>query len=233
MSDTEGAVQDMRLAHSYLEDWVEAKTHDEERKLLALATKYIESARSKDPTATVQVQTAYGKRTFTINGLTSQSLQHEAAPYFKYRANKKQMRKGIVLLKKALEYEPNSTWIRKEIARESLNIYDYPTALAMAQECVALVPNDVETRKFLDQIEAAPRTAPTLVETDPAFALMLGSLAIFALSVLLYIFADFWSGFYVMLLSFGVLFISSKMNDFAVDRKAREEVARTGGGRNG
>ena len=233
MSDTDGAVQDMRLAHSYLQDWYDVKTHEEERKLLALASKYIASARSKDPDATVQVPSKYGPLTYTINELVSLALRHEAAPYFKYKSDKKEMRKGIVLLKKALEYEPNSISIRKEIAETSLDIYDHPTALAMAQESVKLRPNDIETRKFLDQIEAAPRTAPTLIETDPSFAVMLGALAIFALSVLLYIFADFWSGFNVMLFAFGVLFISTKMNHFAIDRKAREEVARTSDRRNG
>ena len=50
--DPEGAIEDMRLANSYLEDWV-AKNGNH---VLGLAAQYIQLARTKDPNAKLTVQ---------------------------------------------------------------------------------------------------------------------------------------------------------------------------------
>lgn len=232
--DTDGAMQDMRMAYSYFEDWSNPSlTREEENKFLALATKYIESARSKDPEATVALSTKYGVLHWTINELAAQALINESVPYFKYEGNKKAIRQGLEILRRALAYDPGNNDIRERIADACLDLYDHAGALAMAREAVKLNPTDIDARKFLDRIEAARRTPPTFFEKDPPFAVGLIGAGLIVIAIFVFFSGSYFWGFALFLLSGPIFYVSNKMREHAEAKEEHEHAVRGGRGRHG
>jgi len=184
MRDTEGAILDLRTARSYLDDWGDNEGAIDSPKYLALAAKYIKSAAEKDPDAEFVPD---GKRyTETADSLSGTALFYESADLLR-RVNindegaREKFLKAKELLTKAIACVPESVLYRHKLADVLLNLYDQPGALKLAQEALAIRPNDIDARKFLDRIEATPnRAPPTYFEKNPELqdSLMAGSLYI-------------------------------------------------------
>ncbi len=166
--NTEGALEDMRLARSYLDDWYKKNST---RDALGFAASYIEKARSKDPDARLVVPAEKKDEepdVFTQNDLAAECLYCEAASDYKPTDDEKTLRRVASTLKRAIEFAPYSVAYRAKLADVYLDLYDRSSALAVAQEAVRRNPKDLDARKLLDRIQAAPdRKAPTFFERNP------------------------------------------------------------------
>jgi tetratricopeptide (TPR) repeat protein len=174
--DTEGAIEDMRLAHSYLEDWI-SKSPRAGDHLLGLAAKYIESARHKDPNAKLVVEEKGEDSIYSQDDLSGWALFYESQIYSGEQADRKRLEKARDILEKAIAYAPFSIQYRSHLADVYLNLHDRNHALAAAQEAIEVSPKNLDARKLIDRIEAAPITsAPTYLERNPELLTILAGL---------------------------------------------------------
>jgi tetratricopeptide (TPR) repeat protein len=156
-SQSEEAVEDMRLARSYLKDWEDKATDD----VLSFAAKHLQSARAKDSNAKLTVEVKIDGKTdlltYSIDDLAGTTLYYQAQMY--HRPNDREsLRQARDTLKTAIEYSPYAIDIRARLADVFLDLHDKKSALAVAKEAVASFPRDLDARKLLDRIEAAPST---------------------------------------------------------------------------
>ena len=182
--DPEGAIEDMRLAHSYLQDWENKATDD----VLSHAAKYLELARTKDPTAKLTVEAKVDGKiealTYSIDDLAGRTLFYRAQTQYDPN-DRKTLERARDTLKKAIEYAPYSIQFRAKLADVFLDLHDKESALAVAKEAASVNPKNLDARKLLDRIEAAPTThAPTVWERNPGCAGLIIALALFILGVI-------------------------------------------------
>lgn len=161
--DTQGAIQDLGMARSYLDDWIRHKGIIGRDKYLTHATKYLQSATTKDPDAQIDGQPGYVPE--TVNTLAGEALFYEAQQCVALAeiggpSAKMEFLKAKDLYNRALEYQPNNLQYRVRLADIHLNLYDKPGALEVASAAVSNNPSSIEARKFLDRIEAAPDLSP-------------------------------------------------------------------------
>ncbi len=162
----------MRLARSYLDDWYHNKAADG---ALSYAAKYVEQARRKDPSARLPVERKKGDATNldSLNDMAGEILYCQALSQYEPTAPRERLLRVVTTLNKALEYTPYSISCRAKLADVYLNLHDKQSALRIAQDAVKISPINLDARKLLDKIEAAPITRP---ETDPELLVLLGIL---------------------------------------------------------
>ena len=159
--DPEAAIEDMRLAHSYLEDWIEKKGDH----VLGLAAQYIELARTKDANAKLSVEIKKGENkgevfTYTLDDLAGRTLFYESQLHSISDAPKEFLEEARDLLKRAIAYVPYSVQYRRHLADVYLDLHDKQSALAVAQEALAVDPKNLDARKLFDHVRNAPETIP-------------------------------------------------------------------------
>jgi hypothetical protein len=157
--DPQGAIEDMRLAHSYLQDWEKEKNVDK-LDVLAFAAKYIAKARQKDPNAKLIVETQEGEDVLSLDDLSGRTLFYEGQHYATFRDDKNKLTKAVDILRTAIAYKPYSIQFRQHLADVYLNLHDKKNALLVARDALEASPTDLEARKLFDRIEAAPVTRP-------------------------------------------------------------------------
>ncbi len=177
--DPEGAVEDMRLARSYLDDWYDKK--GPQRDALSFAAKYIEQARRKDANAILVTERDGQEMTYTQDELSGVALFYEAQMHRTKQAPPEALKRAAEALRKAIAYAPYSIQYRALLADVYLDLYDKPSALAIAQEAVQTSPKNLDARKLLDRIEAAPSPSPPgVMETNPWMLAAFGALLVTA-----------------------------------------------------
>jgi len=225
----EAAVEDMRLAHSYLEDWTEKKGHYH---VLGLAADYIEQARTKDPNAKLTIEIEKGpnkgeSETHTLDDLSGIALFYESQRYSRRDASPGELQQARDLLTRAIAYRPYSVQIREHLAKVYLNLHDKPSALAVAEEAVSKAPKDLDARKLRDYVQGAPIThAPTIFESNPGciFPSIGGGIVIFA--ILSAIVGQFSTAFGLGVIAFIVFGIGHFVDNSQMLKKALEKQAR-------
>jgi tetratricopeptide (TPR) repeat protein len=178
LRDTQGAIEDMRLAKSYLDDWKEKK--DAPRSNLSFAARYLAQARAKDPDAKLVLDEGKDDPAiYTQDDLSADALFFEAQLHLRTGATKKELKQARDIIKKALAYTPYSVLYLSTLADVYLDLHDKPSALAAAQEALRLNPKSLDARKLLDRIEAAPHTQPPgFAQTNPDLIVILGILLV-------------------------------------------------------
>ena len=159
--DPEGAIEDMRLAHSYLEDWLTNKGDH----VLGLAAQYIESARTKDPNAKLATEIKKGENkgevlTYTLNELAGTTLFYQSQLHSYTDAPRKDLVRARNLLTRAIAYDPYTVQFRRHLVDVHLNLHNKQRALAVAGEALASDPKNLDARKLLDHVQNAPETSP-------------------------------------------------------------------------
>ncbi len=226
--DPEAAIEDMRLAHSYLEDWIADKGDH----VLGLAAKYIELARTKDRNAKLIVEIKKGENkgetdTLTQDDLSGTALFYESQLYSYADASKEHLERARELLKRAIAYRPYTVQYRRHLAQVYLNLHDKQSALAIAEEAVKKNPRDLDARKLLDFAQAAPVThAPTFFEANPGCLLPLISLAFLIFTVILVVTGQYSTAFGVFVVGLVVLGIGSFFEKDHMLQKAIEKQDR-------
>ncbi|MGA8611695.1 MAG: hypothetical protein WB760_08235 [Xanthobacteraceae bacterium] len=229
--DPEAAIEDMRLAHSYLEDWV-AKNGNH---VLGLAAQYIQHARNKDPNAKLTVQKTKGENkgesvTYSLDELAATTLFYQSQLYSYTDAPPVNLQRARDLLKRAITYLPYSVQYRRHLAEVYLNLHDKPNALAVAEEAVSILPKDLDARKLRDFVRIAPEThAPTILETNPGFVFFSIGLVIFVIGIICLGNGIFGLAFALIVLALiaggvGHFLKQDKMIQKAMDKNARDEA---------
>jgi hypothetical protein len=59
--DTEGALADLGFGNQYFDRWFKQKSSEQKKETFSLVLKYIEEARKKDPSVTLQVKSGKGE----------------------------------------------------------------------------------------------------------------------------------------------------------------------------
>ena len=164
--DPPGAIEDMRLARSYLDDWIDKKGDH----VLGLAAKYIELARTKDANASLSLEIKKGEDkgeiiTYSLDELAGTTLFYQSQIHSYPDAPRDQLEQTRDLLKRALAYVPTSVQYRRHLADVYLDLHDKQSALEVTQEALSANPKDLEARKLQDHVENAPTTfAPSPIE---------------------------------------------------------------------
>lgn len=160
--ETEAAVEDLRLARSYLDDWLKdekvvlgAKKH-----LLTFAAQYVGLARKKDPNAQVVIEDKKEVTSYTVDDLAGETLFYESQYHSGEHATPESLRQAKDILQQALTYQPGNVQYREHLADVFLNLHDRNSALQVAYQALRDAPYDLRARKLLDRIEAAPGTRP-------------------------------------------------------------------------
>lgn len=228
MHDTEGAIEDMRLAHSYLEDWVDKKGNH----VLGLAAKYVEEARAKDPNASLSIAIKKGERrgevdTYTQDQLAATTLFYEAQLHSYADAPRNELLKAAELLKRALAYNPTSVQFRRHLADVYLNLHDKQSALAVTQEALSTNPKDLDARKLQDHVQTAPVTeAPGIMQTNPGIVFACITIGLAVLSIILLFNQEFSAAFFTFVIAAGVGSVGRFLEGVATSKKAIDDEAR-------
>ncbi len=189
--DTNGAVEDMRLARSYIDDWYEKPA---DSSVLSFAASYIEKARQKDPDAKLVIPSKNKDEDpdfYSQNELAGEVLYLEALVGYEPTAPRDSLIRTAQTLKRAIAFSPYSIVYRSKLADVYLNLYDRQSALAVAHEALSANPTILDARKLVDRIEAAPDlTPPTFFERNPDALPPIGILMI-AGGVVLFVYGAF------------------------------------------
>lgn len=227
--DTEGAVEDMRLAHSYLEDWAADKGHH----VLAFAAKYIEEARAKDRDAKLTVEIKSGPDAgetiaYSQDELAGMALFYESQAYNIRDAEANDLVKAAELLERAIAYDPASIQYRRHLADVHLNLHDKSAALAVAEQALAVNPKSLEARKLNDYVETAPVTRPpSPVSGSGIFTALMVGLMLFGIIALFS--GNFSAAFGLWVVAailgwFGRMAMSHELIVKAMDEQARDRA---------
>jgi len=158
----------MRLARSYLDDWYKEKSGGQH--LLSFASKYLEQATAKDPSAKLLTENNKGEPiALTIDDLAGEVLCSQSTYYTYEGAEKKALLKGRDLLRKAIEYVPYSIYYRSRLGDVFLNLHDKQSALAVAREAVQVNPKNLDARKAPRPHRSCPVTETNLASGTHAF----------------------------------------------------------------
>jgi hypothetical protein len=222
--DPEAAVEDMRLARSYLDDWGTNKGEH----VLGLAAKYTESARYKDPNAKLVVEIENGKTlTLTLDDLAGDTLYYEAFSLAHTDAPPEKLIRARDLLQRSIAYCPDMTRFRQKLAEVHLNLHDKQSALAVAEEAVRRQPKNLDARKLLDFVQAAPETqAPTVMDTNPSLPFLLAAFALGILAIIAAFRGYFTSGFELFVVALIVGWIGNYLEKDRLLAKAIEKQAK-------
>jgi tetratricopeptide (TPR) repeat protein len=221
--DPEAAVQDMRMAHSYLQDWENSKGNSQT--VLGHAARYIRLAAAKDPNAKLTVEEKGEPFTYTIDDLSGIALFYEGQGYVYEGAKAEQLERAREVFEKAIAYRPFSVQIRSHLADVFLNLYDKESALRVAQEAVAAMPRNIDARKLLDRIEAAPeRSPPTMMETNPGMVWVLVGCGCLVFSVFLLFAGSFGAAGFTFLIAIGLFVFASMSDKKVIYEKAAQHV---------
>lgn len=162
--NTEAAVEDMRLARSYLDDWMNAKGGIKEAKKsdLSFAAKYVAVARTKDPNAKLIIEDKQSKepQSYTQDDLAAETLFYESQYHSGENADEQNLKKARDILRQALTYKPESIQYREHLADVFINLHDKNSALHVAYQALRIAPYDLRARKLLDRVDAAEQTYP-------------------------------------------------------------------------
>lgn len=161
MPDTEGALDDMRMARSHIDDWLD----ETDKSGLRLATPFIYSALEKDPDARLVVEKKHGGKmesfVYTPKTIAAESLTIEAGiildiyggKQYKEQYQRKRLEEARDVLLKALSYNPTSLYVRDRLAHTYYYLRSGEDALRTAEEAVREAPpGDIEARKLRDRI---------------------------------------------------------------------------------
>lgn len=173
---TEAAIRDLRVARSYLDEWYD--TPNPSGELISRAARYIEEARAKDPTATIETTDKHGRSvTRTIDSMAGEALFIEASLQVTGQPSRQDLVLARITLEKALGFAPYMVAYRAKLAEVLLDLYQRDRALEIAQEGVRLSPDNVDAIKLLDKISAAPDLKPpTHFEKHPESITLYGVL---------------------------------------------------------
>lgn len=143
--DTLGAIEDMRLARSYMDDWYA----DEQSGVpqLSFAARYVEQAREKDPDAKLVVPSKKKDEepiVYTQDDLAGELLYlegtteyHQAKSHeFTEKYTKELLIKSADLFKRAIAFCPHSVGYRSKLADVYLDLYDKRNAMAVAEDAL-------------------------------------------------------------------------------------------------
>jgi hypothetical protein len=155
--DPKGAIEDLRLVYSYLEDWENKKGGLD---VLAFAAKYIAKARQKDSNAKLVIDTKDEPLILSLDDLSGRTLFYEGQHYASNKSDKASLTRAADILRRAIAYQPYSIQIREHLANVYLDLHDKKTAVAVAMDALESSPTDLNARKLFDRIEAAPITRP-------------------------------------------------------------------------
>jgi hypothetical protein len=226
--DTDGAIEDMRLAHSYLDDWMTKKGDH----VLGFAAKYIELARTKDPDARLSVELTSGERrgemaTYSQDELAATALFYESQIHSFKDAPRDRLLKAAELLKRALSYNPHSVQLRRHLAEVYLNLHDKQSALAVAEEAMTVNSKNLDARKLHDFVESAPVTqAPGIMQTDPGCVIALVLIGLIIVAFFLLINGEFSAALGTVVIAVIAGFILSAFEGKAMLNKAIDEQTR-------
>jgi len=218
----------MRLAHSYLEDWIDKKGNH----VLGLAAKYIELARTKDANATLSLETKKGEHkgeilTYSLDELAGTTLFYQSQIHSYPDAPQVELEQARDLLKRALAYVPTSVQYRHHLADVYLDLHDKQSALAITQEALSASPKDLEARKLQDHVENAPTTfAPSPVEGKGGLICALIGGVLFILSIVQLFRGEFSNSFGFFIFAAIFAGITRFLDSDEMFKKALEQVAR-------
>lgn len=178
-ANTQAAVRDLRVARSYLDEWYD--TSNPSGDLVSRAVGYLEQARAKDPTASIEVADKKGRvLTWTADSMAAEALHIEASIFLQH-ASPGTLRDTRIALEKAVKFAPNNIAYRSKLADVYLDLYQRDRAWELAQQTVQLFPDNVDAIKLRDRIQAAPdRKPPTYFEKNPDLLATYGGLIAFA-----------------------------------------------------
>lgn len=202
---TAEAIEEMRLARSYIEDI--GKRKGDTRTNLAFATKHLANARAKDPAARLDVPDSKGNPVpFSIDDIAGEALFCEAVLELAGEPSEDKKREVVETLKKTLQYQPYALHARERLADLYLDLYDRASAVEVAREGVRVSPDSLDARKLLDRIESAPEAKkPSWAQRNPELIELIGGLA-FWIGALLFAFESFkvsLGGLSVVIMTFG------------------------------
>jgi hypothetical protein len=221
--DPEGALEDMRLAHSYLEDWEKQKSLDK-LDILAFAAKYIDKARQKDPNAKLIVETQDSQDALSLDDLSGRTLFYEGQHYATFHDDRNKLKNAVDIFRRAIAYKPYSIQFRQHLADVYLNLHDKKNALLVARDALEASPTDLDARKLFDRIEAAPVTYPParFDEFLKGWGLLLLSLFFYGLAIYNLFQAQFEGAFGLFVLGAIVMWISNAIDKSRMLKKALE-----------
>ena len=150
---------DMRMAHSYLNDFFDtSKTYDEQHTTLKLASQYLLSARAKDPNVSI-IATDVGQKEpsfFTLDELAARCFALEGHLYA-HLDNELIRKKALDPFLMAIKYDPHHAGHRISLGKLYINMHDREKGIAALQDGVNLEPSNTEYRKELDRVLADPK----------------------------------------------------------------------------
>jgi len=167
--DTAGAMQALKVAQSYIDDFMNQDIDYKKIEVLKQATRYIKIAEEKDPDAAIPDSDGAAYAQQTVNSLAATALFYESQisstsakafdedsekytrPYYTEAKN---------CLVRALEYQPTKLQYREHLVDALIGLRDQPGALEVAREGLRLSPNSIEAQKLIDRVEGTRKVAP-------------------------------------------------------------------------
>ena len=152
--DTEGALADLGFGNQYFDRWFKQKPSEQKKETFSLVLKYIEEARKKDPSATLQVKSGKGE----VKQVTPDSLA--AAMYLahgSYEAFNDQTAAGRLRgrehLHKSIAILPMPVAFA-DLARAYISENDRAKALEIASAGQQQYPDSFEIRQVMDMMKS-------------------------------------------------------------------------------
>lgn len=156
--DTQTAERLLKLAFSYLDDFI-AKDASDDAMTAAynMAAKKVAEARSHDPDVTIDVIDIDGEeKTLTIDDLAKRALFYEGLYNSMFPDNTYRLEKAEAAFQKALRYEPNDALTHHKLGDVLLNLKRRDEAAVHLREAVKFNPDNMEAQKILDRLEMDP-----------------------------------------------------------------------------
>ena len=126
---------DMRMAHSYLNDFFDkTKTYDEQHTTLKLASQYLLRAREKDPNISI-LATDVDKKEPSLHTLDSLAARCFALEGHLYAHSDNELirRQALDPFLKAIQYDPHHAGYRISVGKLYINMHDRETGIAALQ----------------------------------------------------------------------------------------------------
>ena len=220
---------DMRMAHSYLNDFFDKnKTHDERHTTLKLASQYLVRAREADPNISI-LATDFDKKESSLHTLDSLAARCFALEGHMYAHSDNQLirKQALEPFLKAIKYDPHHAGYRASIGKLYINMHDRETGVAALKDAVDLAPSNIEYRKELDRVLADPKAGKPIHNIPITGLIGFGCLLFFGGVATL--FANVTAGMLMIVVSIVMIFISSIGTNIELKHKAIEEVKKSRG----
>lgn len=220
------APQALQMVVSYLNDIYDNKDASSAERFAALghATKYLNEARTHDPSETV-IRTldnkTYGQ---TQDQLAAELLSLEGGLIAAYDSPETQ-KKAIQIFQKALKYTPNAPHLYRSMAQSYLKLNHRQHAVTTARQALELDPNDIDSRKLLDKIEGTPQLGIKQKERGSGMStigttlLTLGFIAVFIAPIIAYSMQIYPAMIGWPIIGIPLIWIGSKFSDWGMRNK--------------